>query len=465
MSAFTGKHATGELGQLMQDIGNGSIAAGDMVLIESLDRLSREDISTATDRLKAILIHHVDVVTLSDGKHYTHESLNNPMDLIMSILTAQRAHQESEEKSRRMRQVWANKRAEAESQGKVISKSCPRWLTVKDDRTGFDIVPEHAQTIRQVFSLRIKGESLSSIAKTLNEEGRLTFTGRVGKWNQSTVQQLVSNKALIGYKVQSRKSVVNHPDIPDYYPVVVDLQTFQAVQQLKSDQFGKKQTSNIPALVNLFKSIIRCKKCGNIFILNSVTVNRDGYYVCSMRRQGRCDAKPIKRKDTDDMLVKGLFHNLDRLLLSKPEENPVSALEAQKQDLTERLTKLVSALEIAPDITEITSRMSVIQGELQSIEAQIKGHRQRVQSHVSDTVKCLNLLNKADRVEFQLIMKRHVKAIMVDTLKRTADIYFHSGLRLFNYPLDRLVDGEHFLEVLPVIDADEFDFNTYRVIG
>lgn len=85
LSAFTGKHAAGDLGRLMNDISNGSITAGDVILIESLDRLSRENISTATDRLKAILIHGVNVVTLTDQKQYTPESLNSPMDLIMSI--------------------------------------------------------------------------------------------------------------------------------------------------------------------------------------------------------------------------------------------------------------------------------------------------------------------------------------------------------------------------------------------
>lgn len=461
LSAFTGKHAAGDLGRLMNDISNGSITAGDVILIESLDRLSRENISTATDRLKAILIHGVNVVTLTDQKQYTPESLNSPMDLIMSILTAQRAHEESESKSKRMREVWAKKRTEAEGNGKIITKSCPRWLTVNSDRTGFDPIPDRVQTINRIFSLRVKGESLSAISKILNEEGRLTFTGKAGKWNQSTIQQLVSNRALIGYKVQSRNSVVNHPDIPNYYPVVVDLQTFQAVQQLKSDQFGKKQTSDIPALVNLFKSVLRCKECGNIMILNSVTVNRDGYYVCSMRRQGRCEAKPINRKATDEALVNGLFYNLDRLMLSKPEQNPVTALEAQKQDLTERLNKLVVALEVAPDITEIISRMNAIKGDIQAIESQIAKHKQRIQSHISETVQGLNLLVKADRVEFQLVIKRHVETILINTLKKSADIHMFNGLKLCNFPLDRVVDGAQWLEVLPLIDGDEFDFEGF----
>lgn len=183
-----------------------------------------------------------------------------------------------------------------------------------------------------------------------------------------------------------------------------------------------------------------------------------------MRRQGRCDAKPINRKATDEALVNGLFYNLDRLMLSKPEQNPVTTLEAQKQDLTERLNKLVVALEIAPDITEIISRMNAIKVDIQFIESQIAQHKQRVQSHISASVQGLDLLVKADRIEFQLVMKRHIETILINTLRKSADIHMFNGLKLLNYPLDRIIDGEIFLEVLPVLEADEFDFDTYRMI-
>ena len=68
---------------------------GTVLLVESLDRLSREKIGEATERLKYILKSGVDVITLSDSTHYSEESLDDPYALIKAILISQRANEES----------------------------------------------------------------------------------------------------------------------------------------------------------------------------------------------------------------------------------------------------------------------------------------------------------------------------------------------------------------------------------
>ncbi|MCZ5970924.1 recombinase family protein, partial [Escherichia coli] len=74
----------------------------DTLLIESLDRLSRQAVDRASELLRNILRSGVDVVTLSDGEHYTRESLRDPLSLIKSILIMQRSHEESLRKSERI---------------------------------------------------------------------------------------------------------------------------------------------------------------------------------------------------------------------------------------------------------------------------------------------------------------------------------------------------------------------------
>ncbi len=102
VSGFTGKHLKGGLGDFLTAIEKGLVKAGDTLLIESLDRLSRQDVDQASELLRNILRSGVDVVTLSDGEHYTSESLKDPLALIKSILIMQRAHEESLRKSERM---------------------------------------------------------------------------------------------------------------------------------------------------------------------------------------------------------------------------------------------------------------------------------------------------------------------------------------------------------------------------
>ncbi len=48
------------------------------MLVESLDRLSREKVGEAIERLKLILNHGIDVITLCDNTVYNIDSLNEP---------------------------------------------------------------------------------------------------------------------------------------------------------------------------------------------------------------------------------------------------------------------------------------------------------------------------------------------------------------------------------------------------
>lgn len=313
LSAYHGKHASAELGRLMSDIENGTIRPSDCILIESLDRLSREDIQTASERLKAIQVKGVDVVTLNDETHYTVASLNDSFTLIKQILISQRAHEESEAKSKRMLQVWAEKRREAEKSGRVITRMCPQWLKANKDGTGFDVIHEHVETLNIMFQLRVQGLGFTRITQILNETGRLTFRDNLpNKWQQSRVQQLISSRAVIGYHIKSRKSRVKEPEVPDYYPVVIPLELFQAAQLRRESRFGRKPSNPRPGNIHLFKSVMKCACCGSATVLNSVTDTNYGYYTCSFKRTGRCTAINVKRQIVDDSLVQGLLYNLDR---------------------------------------------------------------------------------------------------------------------------------------------------------
>ncbi|EGJ88532.1 hypothetical protein SF434370_1370 [Shigella flexneri 4343-70] len=71
-SAFSGKHLKGGLGDFLTAIEKGLVKAGDTLLIESLDRLSRQDIDIASELLRRILRAGVDVVTLKWHTEFGH---------------------------------------------------------------------------------------------------------------------------------------------------------------------------------------------------------------------------------------------------------------------------------------------------------------------------------------------------------------------------------------------------------
>lgn len=105
VSAFRGGNTeTGRLGEFMAFVRSGDVPEGSYLLVESLDRISRERARAAIRTLEDICEAGINVVTLVDGKTYNLEIINNdPMALMWALMVAMRAHEESATNVRRQR--------------------------------------------------------------------------------------------------------------------------------------------------------------------------------------------------------------------------------------------------------------------------------------------------------------------------------------------------------------------------
>ncbi|WP_429170224.1 recombinase family protein [Aeromonas rivipollensis] len=83
------------LSDLHQCIANGSIRDGDVIIIEKLDRLSRQGIATTQAMLQDILSQGVIVVSLMDGMRLDRHSLNDLTLVIRIAIAADIANKES----------------------------------------------------------------------------------------------------------------------------------------------------------------------------------------------------------------------------------------------------------------------------------------------------------------------------------------------------------------------------------
>ena len=107
ISAFKGKNITeGALGVFIVAIDAGNIEAGSVLLVESLDRLSRDSVLKAFGQFTSILQKGVGIVTLTDNQHYTAESVSkNVGQLFTSLGVMLRANEESVIKSKRISEL------------------------------------------------------------------------------------------------------------------------------------------------------------------------------------------------------------------------------------------------------------------------------------------------------------------------------------------------------------------------
>ncbi|TWI76196.1 resolvase-like protein [Bradyrhizobium huanghuaihaiense] len=98
VSGFTGANReTGELGVFLERVKDGTIPHGSWLLVESLDRISRQAARRAVRVIEDIIEHGITVVDLSDGgREYSAETLEkDPFLFMMMVLKFIRANEES----------------------------------------------------------------------------------------------------------------------------------------------------------------------------------------------------------------------------------------------------------------------------------------------------------------------------------------------------------------------------------
>jgi len=150
VSAFKGANvADGALGLFLEAIKSGRISRGSYLLVESLDRLSRQELRKSLTLFLSIINAGVNIVTLADKRVYT-EQKTELQDLLISLVVMSRAHEESQTKSLRVGAAWANKRAKAATQ--PLTAMCPAWLRLAKDRSRYEVIEKRAAVIRRIFS-------------------------------------------------------------------------------------------------------------------------------------------------------------------------------------------------------------------------------------------------------------------------------------------------------------------------
>jgi DNA invertase Pin-like site-specific DNA recombinase len=269
VSAFRGRNAAvGNLRVFLDAIGNGTVAAGSTLIVESWDRISRQGIDEGYDLVKKILKAGVRIATLSPERLFDREATKSLSKGALEIqLILERAAEESQTKSDRVGAAWRRKKAEAGK--RIVTSMTPGWVVRDNDRLTLD--PKKAATVRRVFALAREGYGIGRIAKKLNAEkvpliGRTSFRGRPLLWSVNVVYGLLTNRAVIGeYQpcVGSRgpeRKPAGDP-VPDYYPAVISHEEFNAVRGILSTRaaVGRGRRGKH---VNLFAGLLKDARTG-----------------------------------------------------------------------------------------------------------------------------------------------------------------------------------------------------------
>jgi len=282
----------GALGRFVQLCKAGKIERGSYLILEHLDRFSRDDAYDVAKLFKDLVkVYGLTIVVLTPSETIIDRNNINNMEMVLVIvLQFQMAYEYSRNLSRRLKASWKSRREQARTGVRLTSKMIPSWLKI--DQNGDFKVSEHAkEAIDFIYSEVINGTPQKSIVRLLNENFKpITKPAKLGKayWSPSYVCRLIQDRRLLGEmqmykKNDQRKNVPDGEPIKNYFPKLIDEDTFYKAQAARNS--NKRFPSNKPSgeITNLFRGLIECMSDGYPMFVKRSHSRRNGKIYKSWR--------------------------------------------------------------------------------------------------------------------------------------------------------------------------------------
>jgi hypothetical protein len=306
VSAGRGKHrAVGALGRLLRRVREREIPTPCVLVVETFDRLSREELTIAQEQFLSLVNLGMAVYTTMDGQGYDQRSLNaNPGGLFTSIGMMLGASGVYKVMADRAEKGWIKRRDKA-------TAMCPGWLRLNADGSGYDLVDGAQETLERIFE-EAQYLGLDKLAARLNQARVPTFktwnhknTRRI--WYDKHLRRIIAGRAVRGevevgkYVWKTQRATVDG-EVIEYetsermptgvrlkpYPEVIAEDVWQRTNAALQDRAtgkGRKGTG----FSNLFQGLARCYYCGGTMNLKSSPRSDGGkpyqYYRCDTRHR------------------------------------------------------------------------------------------------------------------------------------------------------------------------------------
>ena len=386
--ALSGASTIGRLG-LQRLMADGRARKFDIVLAESLDRISRdqEDLAGIYKRLS---FFGIEIRTVADGRAGDiHVGIKGLMGALYLKDLAAKTH-------RGMMGVIRD--------GRSASGRSYGYQTIPGQPGALAIAEAEAAVVRRIFADYTAGMMPREIAGALNREGIPAPRG--GIWAGSTINGsrarangIVNNALYVGRLTWNRQRFEKDPDTgkrvsrpnpreqwvtidrPDLR--IVDDETWQAAQARKTAGALKPQRG--PSARHLFSGLLRCGCCGGPYVITG-TDSRGPRFGCSRRRETMtCDnTATVGARDIEQRILDGIEQHLgdpelvaefvrayhaERQALRSAERSASAADERRLAEIDRKIAAMVAAIEDGASARPMAERMRALEAEREQIIA------------------------------------------------------------------------------------------------
>ena len=315
LSAYHGRHRSrGALGAFIHAAEQGQVAPSAVLVVEDLDRFSREAASHSEQLLHRLWDLGLALGIVRDDVVVDRARYDADIGVRLQLLVRRdAAHDYSRKLSQRVKA--ASDRIVARSlKGEVVLPHCrPQWLDF-DEQTQTFTLNSRWHTYRRIVDLCLAGFGQSRSAAILNEEGHRNAHG--GLWAAGAVGQALRDRRLIGERVWSelqlqpngRRKRVPVKVVAGYFPSAITTEEFERCQQLMAARNGyhSRRAHYTDLRRNLFQGVLRCP-CGELYSLMTQKKTSGAchsYLVCKAKAKGSCK---IRNHRYDEPLLLQLF--------------------------------------------------------------------------------------------------------------------------------------------------------------
>lgn len=265
--------------------------------------------------------------------------------------------------------------AQAKKEGYYTGSILPYGYTKVKDGRGFVLIPneKEAEIVRLIFDKYLAGESILAICRYLNNNSMLARHG--GKWQQTSVRQILKNPTHIG-KINATKIGAVYDG---KHEGIVSLETFNAVQAILDSHEPKVKGKQ--ELKNPLATILRCGICGRVMRRHSNNSGAIIYRCVTIDCKNRSilcrsiDTAVLDKLKTELKDFNYLLNNYDEEIKTKRQER-----DEEIERLTKAIEKQHNALNVACEMLEsgtytvdlFKSRTSIIEGKIKTLTAQLE---------------------------------------------------------------------------------------------
>ncbi|WP_095147572.1 recombinase family protein [Escherichia coli] len=439
VSAFKGANSrTGALSRFLDEIGR-SIPVGSWLVVENLDRISRQSIIEAQELFLSIIRRGITIVTGMDGKVYSKESVNaNPIDLLLSVMLFARANEESQTKRNRTNSsalIKIKAHQENPQNPAVAIEEIGKNMWWTDTTSGY-VCPDPVffPIVQEVVELRRNGRSTAEILDHLNA----TYTPppaashkRHSNWSRAMIERLFHTRALIGIKEISVDGVKY--ELKDYYPRVLDDAEFYHLKKsigVRACNYGdKEEVKPIPLLSGV--NLLKCDHCGSAMVKVKGTNRRPNQYrySCDAMRSSRIECVHTNWSFRGDQLEKAVLQLLaDKIWIAEDKANPVPALKVQVDEISRKIDNLIALSAMTGATKELADQITTLNSERETLYNQIKMAEEEMYSVDSQGWEKLAEFDLEDvyneeRLKVRFKIKQALKRIGCSRIDRNKNLF------------------------------------------